>query len=279
MKWLHFILSHSIFISLCAAALCYQSYELLNVVPDNRVYLLVFCSTLSSYNLYWLISKYYFSKEKNKLTFLKKHFTNLLLFFLASFGAAYCMFLIPVIIPFVAVAVILTLLYSLPLSPIRASFLRNAGFIKTLLLAFTWTYVTIIIPVQIDLFKITTGIAILFTARFAFMLMLCSIFDSRDIAIDKMHSLRSLATDVSRGTLKIIMGIFFLIYLSAGSLLRQNFSTTPQVIAFFITGILVFFIYILSLKKQGYVFYYFVVDGLMLFSAGATYVASNWLFL
>lgn len=275
MKWFHFILSHSLFISLCAAALCFQTYQLLNVPPDKRVYVLVFCSTLSSYNLYWLISKYYFSKERKLYQFLKRNFSNLLLFLLASFGVAICIYSLPRLIPFVAVAVLLTLLYSLPLWPFKALlFLRNAGFIKTLLLSFTWTYVTVMIPVQVNFFKITPGIAILFIARFSFMLMLCTIFDSRDIAVDKIHALRSLATDINRRTLQVIMGIVFLVYLGAGFLLRLSFSTTPQVIAFFITGLFVLLVYRVSLKRQGYIFYYFVVDGLMLFSAVATYVAS-----
>jgi hypothetical protein len=62
--------------------------------------------------------------------------------------------------------------------------------------------------------------------------------------------------------------------MATGFLLRFNFSTTPQVVAFFITGLIVLFVYRMSLKQQGYIFYYFIVDGLMLFSAVATYVAS-----
>lgn len=104
--------------------------------------------------------------------------------------------------------------------------------------------------------------------------MLCIIFDSRDINVDKIHALRSLATDVSRKTLFVLMAIVFIAYLAAGFSLRYYFDDTAQLVAFFITGIITWLVYRLSLKKQNYFFYYFVVDGLMLFSAIATFVAS-----
>jgi len=42
MRWLQFILSHSIFISICAAALCYQTFELLHIPFNYFIYGLVF---------------------------------------------------------------------------------------------------------------------------------------------------------------------------------------------------------------------------------------------
>lgn len=274
MKWFNFILSHSIFISLCASALCFQTYQLLHIAPHYEIYILVFCSTLSSYNLYWLISKYYFTKKRDLISFLIHNLSNLLLFIIASIGIIIIIYILPEVMPFITVAVFLTLLYSLPLWPIKGLlFLRKAGFLKTLLLSFTWTYVTIMIPLHVNMYSLTPGIIILFIARFSFMLMLCTIFDSRDIAVDKIRALRSLATDVSSRSLGIIMGILFFIYLGAGVLLRIYLDNFLQVIAFFITGLVVLLVYRMSLKKQGYIFYYFIVDGLMLFSAMATYLA------
>jgi hypothetical protein len=275
MRWLQFILSHSIFISLCAAALCYQTFLLLQVPFNYYVYGLVFFATLSSYNFYWLISKYYFSRGVGPAGFMKKNFSNVFLFFIAAVGLFTCMIRLPGILPYVCVAVILTLLYSVPLWPVKAlNFTRKAGFLKTVLLAFTWTYVTVAIPVQQSLFVNSLSTGLLFTARFLFMLMLCIIFDSRDIHVDKMHSLRSLATDVSHRTLQIMMIVIFSLYLLTGFFLRWYFDNNEQVIAFLITGLVTLTVYRLSLKKQGYFFYYFIVDGLMLFSALATFVAS-----
>lgn len=276
MRWLHFILSHSIFISICSAALCFQTFQLLHIPPNNFIYGLVFFATLSSYNYYWLISKYDFKNSHHSLPgFFIKNLSNVFIFVVAALGLFYCLYFLPAVLPEILIAVILTLLYSLPLFPVRKfAFIRQAGFLKTFLLAFTWTYVTVMIPVQEAGSVSNFSICLLFTARFLFMLMLCIIFDSRDISIDKLRSLRTLATDVSRHTLRLIITIDFICYLAAGFLLRIYFNDMAQVIAFFITGVLTMIVYRLSLKKQGYFFYYFLVDGLMLFSAAATYVAS-----
>ncbi len=275
MRWLHFILSHSIFISFCAAALCYQTFSLLHIPVNNFIYGLVFFATLSSYNFYWLVSKYHFSNNSSPGKFLLIHASNVFIFLIAGLGLAYCLHFLPAVIPAVSVAILLTLLYSLPLWPVKKpAFVHKAGFLKTVLLAFTWTYVTVMIPVQEAIYINSLSVGLLFTARLLFMLMLCIIFDSRDISVDKIHSLRSLATDVSRKTLQFIMATVFMLYLATGFLLRYYFNDNAQVIAFLITGLLTLLVYRLSLKKQGYFFYYFLVDGLMLFSAAATYVAS-----
>ena len=96
----------------------------------------------------------------------------------------------------------------------------------------------------------------------------------RDISVDKIHALRSLATDVSMKSLRLIMGIAFIMYIIAGMLLRYQSGDNEQLAAFIVTGIIVWMVYRASLKKQGYIFYYFMVDGLMLLSSLGTYLAS-----
>ena len=275
MRWLHFILSHSIFISLCAVALCYQTYTLLHVPDDSRVYVLLFFSTLCSYNFYWLISKYSFSKERNVTRFIKENISYLVIFSIAGVGMLAMLYFLEYAYKYVAVAILLTLTYSLPLWPFRfAKHLRKAGFLKTTLLAFTWTYVTIIIPAVPVLYADTMAVIILFTARFFFMGLLCITFDMRDMKVDKMHDLHSLATDLSRDVLKTVMLIAFILYIIAGLVVRYQFNENAQLVAFLFTGLVVWWVYRASLKKQGYVFYYFAVDGLMLFSAAATFLAT-----
>ncbi|MEP6711863.1 MAG: hypothetical protein ABJA37_05595 [Ferruginibacter sp.] len=275
MRWLRFILSHSVFISLCAAALCLQTNVLLHITPDHYIYGFVFFATLSSYNFYWLISKFSFSKERALTLFFKKNLSYIFMFVVAGVGMVYCIYFIQYIYKYAGIAIVLTLLYSLPLWPFKfAKLARKAGFLKTTLLSFTWAYVTIIIPSIPVLHTESLPIASLFIARFFFMLMLCIIFDMRDMAIDKMHALHSLATDTSRRSLQMIMLFVFILYILAGFFVRNYFKENAQLIAFAVTGLMVYVVYTLSLKKQGYFFYYFLVDGLMLLSAGATYIAA-----
>jgi len=275
MRWLNFILSHSIFISLCGAALCYQTFYLLHVNPVVEVYGLVFFATLGSYNFYWLIAKYFSRNDPSHSRFYVKNFSNIIILGIAGFSTLYCLYYLPEVLPSIIIASGLTILYSVPLWPVKQlAFTRKTGFLKTFLLAFTWAYVTVMIPAQLATDAGSRSVILLFIARFLFMLMLCIIFDTRDITVDRIKSLRSLATDVSHRTLQVIVAIVFIIYVSSGFLLRYHFRDTPQLIAFFVTASVTLVVYRLSQKKQGYFFYYFVVDGLMLFSSLATFVAS-----
>ena len=208
-------------------------------------------------------------------TFIPENISYLGLFIIAGLGMSVTLYFLPIIIAYVAVAVLLTLLYSLPLWPVKfAMQLRKAGFLKTTLLAFTWAYVTVIIPSVPFLFSQRSAVITLFIARFCFMGLLCIIFDMRDMKLDKIHALHSLATDVSKNVLKAIMLLAFVLYFSAGLMVRYHFHDNTQLAAFLITGLVVWMVYHASLKKQGYIFYYFIVDGLMLFSASLTFIAS-----
>jgi hypothetical protein len=93
--------------------------------------------------------------------------------------------------------------------------------------------------------------------------------------MDKIHGLHSLATDVRIATLKIIMLISFMGYMLSGIAVRLVFANSNQLFTFIITGSFVWWVYRLSLKKQGYSFYYFIVDGLMILSAGFSFFASK----
>lgn len=277
MRWLQFIFSHSLFISLCAAAMCVQTYIVCSIAVDSRVCLFVFFSTLASYNFYWLISKFAFNQRIAVKTFIKKERSYVLLFLIAAAFVCFYALQLPYMCGWALFGALLTLLYSLPLWPMPfIQQLPKPGFLKTVLLAFTWAYVITVLPLAAALVEHTWEVALLFVTRFFFMLMLCIIFDMRDVAVDKLHSLKSLATSVSNHWLQNIMLTSFSLYLVAGICLWVYFSRSQQLVAFLLTGAVLWWVYRLSLRKQGYLFYYFGVDGLMLFSSLATIVA-HWL--
>jgi hypothetical protein len=274
MKWLHFIVSHSIFIAICAMALCYQTALLLHIVPSIYLYSFVFFSTVCSYNFYWLLSGYSFSAQP-VYVFLKKRFSNLLVMLIAASGLIFSIVKIPGVLPEITVGVILTLLYAVPLLPLNIStFVRKAGLLKTTLLAFTWAFITVYLPYQFAPNGNLYTLLLLFINRLLFMLMLCIIFDARDTKVDKIRGLQSLTTLLSSKSVKQIMSVVFAAYLLNGIILRIYYHEIAQIAALLVSGVFTAIVYLLSLKKQGYFFYYFVVDGLMLFSALASYVAS-----
>ncbi|MEX0636063.1 MAG: hypothetical protein WD135_04785 [Ferruginibacter sp.] len=257
--------------------MCVQTYILTGLIIEYKVCWFVFFSTLASYNFYWLVSKYAFRRNSLTTAFLTAELSYLLFFIVAGFGSLFYALQLPHLWGLISIGVILTLLYSLPLWPFR--FVQKTpkpGFLKTVLLAFTWAYVITVLPVESSSGFDRVEFLLLFTTRFFFMLMLCSIFDMRDVAMDQLYSLKTLATAVSPKTLQRVMAVTFSIYMFAGITMSLYFSNSKQMVAFSITAALLWYMYRLSLRKQGYLFYYFGVDGLMLFSSIATIVA-HWL--
>lgn len=274
MKWLHFILSHSIFIAFCAVALCFQTALLLHFNLPVFFYAFIFFSTVCSYNFYWLLSGYAFANRSLPALY-KKQGSNIIMFFIAGIGMLLSLFCIPGLLPLAIIALLLNLVYAIPLIPLKIlKKTREAGLLKTILLAFTWTFVTVYIPYKQVSTGNTSTLIMLFNNRFLFMLMLCIIFDARDTNVDKIRGLQSLATLVKPATIKYIMIVIFMAYIINGIWLRIYYHEPRQIVALLFTGLMTAVVYFFSLKKQGYFFYYFGVDGLMLFSTLVTYIAS-----
>jgi hypothetical protein len=275
MKWLHFILSHSVFIAVCAVAMAFQTALLLKLNLSTYLYGFIFFATLCSYNFYWIISKISFVNEKALSAILRKEKTGLLILLLSAMGLVFCWFQYALPVKSVISAFLLTCLYALPMLPFRLFyFTRKAGFLKTVLLAFTWACVTVFIPLQKTYSLLSNADVFVFTRHFLFMLMLCIIFDNRDKAVDKIRGLHSLATDLKPGHLKMLIYLIFIILFATNFLYLYYGITFSQSVALHISTLALLAVYFFSTQKQGYLFYYFFVDGMMLFSASATYIAS-----
>lgn len=276
MRALHFILSHSIFVACCAVGLCFQTNILLHIPHNPHLYGFVFFSTLCSYNFYWLLTKFYFSNRRFDTLFVKNQLTFFVIFLVASVGTCYFAWKLTSLFSFIAIGIFFTLLYSLPLWPFSFSKkLQAVGFFKTILLSLTWAYVTTFLPAfdgSNNNFTPTFSVLLLFATRFFFMLLLCIIFDTRDISIDKINGLHSLATDVSKKKLRTILCIVYFLHLFMALLFCFYYANIAQAIAFIFVGIIFWLIYAQSLKNRSYVFYYFGVDGLMLLSAVGSYL-------
>jgi 4-hydroxybenzoate polyprenyltransferase len=276
MRLLYFFLSHSIFIAFCAVGLSYQTMFLLHIEANFNVLGFIFFSTLCSYNFYWLLSNFYFSKKSSFFLFLKNKISFISIFLIGSFGVMYFMLHLKNTLPYILVAVLLTLLYTLPLWPFNSfKRLQKVGFFKTILLSFTWTYVTTILPAINLLYTHTLAITVLFTLHFFFMMLLCILFDLRDISIDKIHGLHSLATDMAPKKMNGLLIVIYTLYIVTALCFCFTFGNLTLAFAFIFMGMVLWIVYVLSLSKRGYVFYYFLVDGLMLLSALSIYIANR----
>ena len=275
MRLLHFILSHSIFIAFCAVAMCFQTTTILHLQNDMWLLGFVFFATLSSYNAYWLFSNKIFGSVFYQQMFFKKERLKILLIAIYITGLFICYYHSALSINLIWPAVILNILYIVPLLPIKAlRFTRRIGFFKTTLLSFTWMYVTGFLPLQKSFFLVTDFETVLLINRFLFMLLLCVVFDNRDVAVDKIKGLHNIVTDIKPAAVKLFVLLLFILLVGSVFLLQYLGLDLLQTFALIISAIAAGYFFYLSLqKKRSYFFYYFFVDGLMLFSALATYVA------
>ncbi len=275
MRLLHFILSHSIFIAFCAVGLTYQTILLHTLFVDKWLLGFVFFATILSYNFYWLLSKKIFGNVFYQPNFFKKEQYKIIALTI-YLGAVVVCYLQSMLTPLLVLpAIVLNMLYALPLLPFKfLNGVRKIGVLKTIILAFTWMYVTAYLPLLKPLNELSSVEIYLLLNRFIFMFLLCIMFDSRDSKLDKIKGLHSIATDIKTTYLKILVALLFVVLACTISLLLSLDFDAKFTISLIITFFATLLLYSLAQKKRGYLFYYFFVDGLMLFSAILTYVAS-----
>ncbi len=274
-KILRFILSHSVFIALCAASLCLQTLWLLHLPVNLYLTLFIFFATLAGYNSYWLLSKFSLSTRSSLSIFLKKEITPFVIIIASVAGMLICLSHLHLIMYNIVITFFLMLTYSIPLLPFKnIHFTRKAGFVKTILLSLTWAHVTTMIPLQKTIGHLQTAEVLIYLSRFLFVLMLCIIFDQRDVAMDKIRGMHTLATDLPPKALHVGMWLIFFLFSSLSILLHKYGIELLQLAGLLVTAVVTLIVYMFSRKRQGYFFYYFLVDGLMLFSAFITYLLS-----
>ena len=191
-KLLYAFVNYAFFAACCASAMVVQSFFFLQLPVNIFVVGFVFFATICSYNFHFLVAKY--TQLHLRISFatlgLNAHVYCMLM---AVIGM--CIIFPYSKLPFYTIlfSLVCTGLYSLPLLPFNAiALLKKFGYVKTFLLAFTWAYVTVYLPAASSNISISE-IAYWMVHRFVFMLILCIIFDTRDIETDTIKGLHSLA--------------------------------------------------------------------------------------
>jgi 1,4-dihydroxy-2-naphthoate octaprenyltransferase len=238
-------------------------------LPGINVYdLAVFItsSTLLSYNLHWFLLNDDLRKTE-RITWTHSH--KILLLLLAFAGAACTVYLffrirqywLPVMIP-----ALITLVYTAPKVPALYK-LKTFAYSKTFLLSFTWTYVTVIMPVWIYAGHWSFGHTIFCISRFSLIYPICLLFDFRDREEDLRQGLVTLPSRISTQALKIIFYTILTIF-TASTLFLLNYGfQLKEVMMLLIPGIILAFLYPMATRNHSDHLYYFILDGLMMLSA------------
>ncbi|QMU26906.1 UbiA prenyltransferase family protein [Adhaeribacter radiodurans] len=191
------ILFSNLFIAACAFSLVWQTYLLLQLPVQLWLAWLAFLATFLIYNLDGLLP-YKFNQNivisERKLWLV--HHRSLLLESISLAGIiSFYLFIRhgqTDHVWFIAHLVIISLLYSLRIIPQKnGTFmpLRNVPLVKVFLIAYVWSCVTVILPLQtvnLPIFTLETGVLLL--RRFSFLFALTLLFDIRDFEKDRITS-------------------------------------------------------------------------------------------
>jgi len=168
----------------------------------------------------------------------------------------------------IGISMILTFLYSAPKLPFRAAyFLRKIAVGKTIFLALVWMYVTSILPIIVSDVSWKTPHTLFCIGRFFFIYAVCIIFDFRDREQDKREGIKSMITYFNEsGINSIFYGSIIVYFITTVALFSNGFSI-PLIIVLLLPAFIVTGLYRYSKKNFSDYLYYFILDGMMAFSA------------
>ncbi|NOT50157.1 MAG: UbiA family prenyltransferase [Chitinophagaceae bacterium] len=268
-RLLQFYVYSNLFIAACAVLMVYQAgWLLLGEDPPCFLTGFVLFSTICSYSFHWYLSSGSVIPSE-RIQWLKKYrFIHIILFITGLVGVGFFFYHLREYWFWLLLSAFATFLYSAPKIPHPLfRLLRKVAIGKTIFLAFVWMYVTSVLPVMVTNAAWNTGFTLFAISRFFLIYAICILFDYRDRQDDKAAGVRSLITYLGE---KSITGLFYfsilVFFASTLLLLNYNYRLLP-VILLLIPGVITAALYDYARKNFGDMFYYFVLDGLMAFSA------------
>jgi 4-hydroxybenzoate polyprenyltransferase len=246
-----------------------QTYDLLLHIPDDKYYLgFVFSATICSYSFHWFLTSQSLV-ESPRIEWLKRRrIFHLILFFLGLAGCV--VFLFPLLQHWhwLLLSAVITFLYSAPKIPHPwFKSLRKVAIGKTVFLALVWMYATTVLPVITSDANFTVPIILFSISRFFFIYAICIMFDFRDRADDKSIGIRSMVTSFTeKGVDRLFFTSLLISVATTVFLLKYKF-TMASIVLLLIPCIIAALIYDYAKRNFSDYLYYFVIDGLMMFSA------------
>lgn len=265
----NFFLFSSVFIALCAVLMVYQTNHLLQLSYDPAPLLyFVFFSTLCSYNMHWYFTPFSFS-EKIRSQWTQRHrLTHIVLMAIGAIGAAWFFFSFIDHWIWIVPSAILTFLYSAPKLPFPIfRHLKKVAIGKTIFLSFVWMYVTSALPIFVSNAIWTENHLLFCISRFFLIYAICILFDYRDREQDKKDGIRSMITYFSVKGVDRLFWLSLILFIISTVLLYFFGFSIIVIIALVIPGLLTGILYPTAKVNHSDYLYYFVLDGLMMFSA------------
>jgi 4-hydroxybenzoate polyprenyltransferase len=246
-----------------------QTYDLLLHTPaDKNLLGFAFSATICSYSFHWYLTSQSLV-ESPRIEWLKKHrIFHLILFFIGLAGSCIFFFFLLPHWYWLGASAIITFLYSAPKIPhpwFRG--LRKIAIGKTIFLSLVWTYVTAMLPVIIANKDFNVPIILFVISRFFFVYAICIMFDFRDRADDKATGIRSMVTAFSEKGVDRLFFLSLVIFAICTVLLSGYGFSVLNIILLLVPGVITAGIYNYAKRNFSDYLYYFILDGLMMFSA------------
>ncbi|MGL6267371.1 MAG: hypothetical protein ACRC2O_05575 [Chitinophagaceae bacterium] len=266
-KIFDYFLYANFFIVVCASLMTAHTFKLF--LPGIDLFWLtgfIASSTLLSYCLHWYLLNGQ-PVNSSRFRWTANHKKNLLIFASAgAIGTAFFFYYLNQYWIQFAIPAFITMIYSAPKIP-QLNKLKALAYIKTFLLAFTWTYVTIILPLWIYASDWDKNFPIFLISRFSLIYLICLLFDYRDRKEDKEQGLTTLPSRISRNGLRIIFYSIMVLFFISTLLLLNNGFELSEIMIMLLPGIILFLIFPVCTHNFDDYLYYFVLDGLMMLSA------------
>jgi len=267
----------SCFIAGCALLMVVQTNQLLHLQYDITGYLVfVFFSTLCSYNFHWYLSADATS-ENARVQWTQHH--KILHLALTAIGGGVSVWYFFHFIEswrWLAGSALLTFLYSAPkLRYGPFAWLSRIAVGKTVFLAFVWMYVTTFLPIAIDNHHWNTAALLFCVSRFLLIYAICIIFDYRDRDYDKQAGIRSMITYFNEKGINNLFAFSLAGFAISTLLLYWYELSILTIVLLLIPGGIVAALYKEAKKNFSDYLYYFVLDGLMMFSSLLTIFIPN----
>lgn len=261
-----YLLYTNFFISLVSTTMCYGTATIFNLTMHSEVYLIIFFSTLSSYNIHW-----YFSIPDNNLALTERlvwqKLNSKLILFISIFSSCIVIYLLGLHannIKYFMPAAIATGVYTAPKIPIKLfNKLEGKALAKTTYLTLIWLYVTLILPFLLSNIKFNNSHMIYIASNFLYIYLICLLFDYRDRDKDSIKY-------IFINTNKYFKIIYWSLTLALTLCIVIGF--VMGLTSYILIGLLLSILFLSlgynkSINQPTDLWYYFVLDGLMMLPA------------
>ncbi|MHC1776718.1 MAG: UbiA family prenyltransferase [Lentimicrobium sp.] len=268
-------LFHSnLIVSLAAVSLMLATQVQLGLTPAFHFgHILVFGACMTEYQLHRLL-KFYSTSKTLSFENYKWISDNLVL--------TWIYFLAPLLIVLVSffyvnaevkqiflASAFITLLYSVPLNGWGGYLsLRKVPLLKTFLVAFVWSAVTVLIPAACSYREIPAGhISWIFAGRSLLIFSLALLFDERDADTDRKNGIKTIPNIFGRKTTHRLVVLLLFLFVTA-SLAKTGFNAWlyPFVSALLIAALLTLLMFCRRCRTNLYFYNVFLDGSLIIYS-------------